>query len=324
MLDRFTGMYVFSRSARVGSISGAARAMGLSPAMATKHLDALEARLGVRLFQRSTRKLSLTEAGQQYLQALGRLLPELEDVENMLASQRVEANGTLRLNAPLSFGSRYIAPLMSAFSQQHPNVTVELGLNDRVVDLVEEGWDLTIRIGPLRDSRLIARQLADCRMVVCASPAYWRQFGRPGRIADLRRHNCLGSMISSIAGTEEWRFGARLQHKIAVKGTLRANNGDALLSAAIAGLGVIYEPEFIVADALARGALEKADLEIEPTWLGGIHLVYSTRQAFPAKTRVMIQYLVDTFMHRCPWDTRAAEMSPNVGRTGNNNKRSDV
>ena len=309
MLDRITGMYVFSRSARVGSISGAARVMGISPAMAAKHLDALEAHLGIRLFQRSTRKLSLTEAGQLYLQALGRLLPELEEVENMLASQRVEANGILRLNAPLSFGTRYIAPLMNAFCRQHPNVTVELGLNDRVVDLVEEGWDLTLRVGPLGDSRLVSRQLADCRMVVCASPAYWQTAGRPGKIADLGQHNCLGSMISSVAGIDEWRFGARSQHKIAVKGTLRVNNGDALLAAAITGLGVIYEPEFIVADALARGELEKVDLEIESACLGGIHLVYSSRQSVPAKTRVMIHYLLDEFRRRCPWDTTTADRS---------------
>lgn len=303
MLDRITGMNVFSRAARVGSISGAARMLGLSPAMATKHLDALESRLGNRLFQRSTRKLSLTEAGQQYLQAVNRLLPDLAEVENMLASQRVDASGVLRLNVLLSFGCRYIAPLMHAFSVLHPNVTVELGLNDRVVDLIDEGWDLTIRTGPLRDSRLVSRQLADCRMVVCASPGYWQRAGTPGEISALQNHNCLGSTISSIAGLDGWRLGSRLQHKIAIKGTLKANNGDALMAAAIGGLGVIYEPEFIVADALARGHLEKVDFGVGSAGLGGIHLVYSTRQAFPAKMRAMVNFLVDEFQRGNPCDT---------------------
>lgn len=306
MLDRITSMNVFARAARVGSISAAARALNLSPSMATKHLDALEARLGVRLFQRSTRKLSLTEAGQHYLHALNRLLPELEEVEAVLASQRVEATGLLRLNVPLSFGARYIAPLMAAFHRQHPNVVVELGLNDRVVDLIEEGWDLTVRSGQLADSSLVSRRLADSRMVVCAAPDYWRREGLPREPADLRHHNCLESMIASAAvGMDEWRFGSKLTQKVAVKGTLRANNGNALLAAAIAGLGVIYEPEFIVADALARGELASVALGEGPVSLGGIHLVYSTRQAFPAKTRVMINFLADAFQPPYPWDISA-------------------
>src|SRR5271155_3154095 len=136
MLDRITGMQVFTRAAKIGSLSGAARQIGLSPGMATKHLDSLERRLGVRLFQRSTRRLSLTEPGRQYLEALARLLPELEEGEGTVASQRVEATGPLRLNAPTSFGVRYIAPLVHAFTQNYPNVSVDLGLNDRYVDLV--------------------------------------------------------------------------------------------------------------------------------------------------------------------------------------------
>ena len=175
MLDRITGMQVFARAAQAGSLSAAARQLGLSPAMAAKHVDALERRLGGRLFHRSTRKLALTEAGQQYLEACTKLLPELEEVEAMIASQRVDATGLLRLNAPVSFGVRYVAPLIPDFSKRHPGVTVDLGLNDRVVDLMEEGWDLTIRVGPLKDSRLVSRKLADSAMIVSAAPGYWEQ-----------------------------------------------------------------------------------------------------------------------------------------------------
>jgi DNA-binding transcriptional LysR family regulator len=301
MLDRITGMQVFARAAQAGSLSAAARQLGLSPGMATKHLDAIEKRLGVRLFQRSTRKLSLTEPGQQYLETLTRLLPELAEVEALIASQRVEATGLLRLNAPLSFGVRYIAPLIPAFVARHPNVTVDLGLNDRVVDLLDEGWDLTIRVGRLRDSRLLSRKLAESAMVVCAAPSYWTRAGRPKRAADLGGHNCLGSSISNIAPADEWSFGRDRDSRVAVTGSLRANNGDALVAAAIAGLGVLYEPEFIVADAVRRGELEPVTLDVPTADLGGIHIVSSPDRAPPAKVRVMIDFLVAAFGRAPPW-----------------------
>jgi DNA-binding transcriptional LysR family regulator len=301
MLDRITGMQVFSRAAHAGSLSKAARQLGLSPGMATKHLDALEERLGVRLFQRSTRKLSLTEPGQQYLEACARLLPELEEVEAMIASQRIEATGTLRLNAPLSFGVHYIAPLIPAFTEKHPNVTVDLGLNDRNVDLMDEGWDLTIRVGRLKDSRLLSRKLAESAMVVCAAPSYWSRRGRPKRAIELSGHNCLGFTISNFARPDEWSFGFNRDKRVPVKGTLRANNGDALLACAVAGLGVLYEPEFIVADAIRRGDLEAAALDVPMGDLGGIHVVYSPDRAPPAKVRVMIDFLVAAFGNKPPW-----------------------
>src|SRR5258708_18132233 len=219
MLDRITGMQVFSRAAHAGSLSKAARQLGLSPGMATKHGDSLEERLGVRLFQRSTRKLSLTEPGQQYLEALARLLPELEEVEAMIASQRVEASGVLRLNAPLSFGVRYVAPLLPAFAKKHPNVSVDLGLNDRRIDLIDEGWDLTIRVGWLKDSRLVSRKLAESALVLCAAPSYWSQRGRPNRTADLRNHNCLGFTLSSVAGACLWSFGPNADKRLPVTGS---------------------------------------------------------------------------------------------------------
>lgn len=301
MLDRITGMHVFSRAARAGSLSAAARQMALSPAMAAKHVDALEARLGARLFLRSTRKLSLTEAGQQYLETCSRLLPELEEVEAAIASQRTEASGLLRINAPLSFGARYVAPILPAFFRQHPGVTVDLGLNDRVVDLMEEGWDLTIRVGPLKDSRLVSRKLADSAMVVCAAPGYWARQGRPGRWADLQAHNCLSFLLSNLSRPDEWRFGKGADRGVAVKGTLRTNNGDALVAAAVAGLGVLYEPEFIVADAIRRGDLECAALDADTADLGGIHLVRAADRAPPAKVRVMSDFLLAAFNPSPPW-----------------------
>ena len=297
-------MQVFSRAAHAGSLSAAARLLALSPGMATKHLDALEARLGLRLFHRSTRKLSLTEAGQQYLELCTRLLPELEEVEAMIASQRVDASGLLRLNTPLSFGVRYVAPLIPAFGRMHPNVSVDLGLNDRVVDLMDEGWDLTIRVGRLKDSRLVSRKLAESDMIVCAAPLYWTTHGRPGLWSELRNHNCLGSTISAVARPDEWQYGKDREKRVAINGTIRANNGDALVAAAVAGCGVLYEPEFIVADAIRRGELEAVALDAPAADVGGIHLVYARDRSPPAKVRVMIDFLVAAFNPLPPWAIR--------------------
>lgn len=160
MLDRVTGMQVFARVAALGSFSAAARALGLSQTGVTKHVAALETRLGTRLLHRTTRRLTLTETGRGYLEACERILAEIAEAEAMAGAEGVEAHGTLRLNVPLSFGVREIAPALAAFAAVHPALTIELGLNDRRVDLIEEGWDLAVRIGTLADSGLIARRLA--------------------------------------------------------------------------------------------------------------------------------------------------------------------
>jgi DNA-binding transcriptional LysR family regulator len=306
MLDRITGMEVFARAAKAGSLSGAARQLGLSAGMATKHLDALERRLGARLFQRSTRKLNLTEPGRQYLDALARFLPQIEAAEAAIASQLVEASGTLRLNMPVSFGVRHVAPLIQAFTQRHPNVMLDLGFNDRYVDLVDEGWDLAIRVGRLSDSRLVARKLADSAMLICAAPAYWAEYGRPTRIHQLSSHNCLGFTIPTFAGPDEWRFGRNRDVRVAVKGTLRTNHGDALMAAAVTGLGVVYQPDFIVGDAIRRGELQHVSLDVPSADLGGIHILHALDHSPPAKARAMIDFLVSAFA-KAPWEISSAD-----------------
>ena len=209
MLDRLTGLEVFSKVATSGSLSSAARAMGMSQTMVTKHIAALEARLGIKLFHRTTRRLSITEAGRSYLESSGRILQEIEAADAAIAADRIEPRGLLRLNAPVSFGTLQIAPLLPEFSERYPLVTVELGLNDRLVDLAEEGWDLAIRIGNLSDSSLIARRIAPCRMVVCAAPSYLRARGDPRTVSSLAGHNCLGYTLSRLSGVDRWMFGAR-------------------------------------------------------------------------------------------------------------------
>lgn len=306
MLDRITGMRVFTSAASAGSLSAAARHLGLSPAMATKHVDALEARLGVKLFHRSTRRLNLTAAGSSYLEACLRILPEIDEAEASVASQRVDASGLLRMNVPLAFGTRFIAPLMPEFSRRHTAVKVELGLTDSQVDLIEGSWDMAVRIGRLTDSPLQARRLADCPMLVCASPGYLARHGVPRRVGDLSRHNCLGYSLSALLSGREWAFGSAAEVRVPIQGNLVANNGAALVAAAVGDQGLIYQPQFIVAAALKRGDLVVVELDQPPLGLGGIHVVYPPDRRPPAKVRAMIDYLVEAFSGELPWVTSSA------------------
>jgi DNA-binding transcriptional LysR family regulator len=260
--------------------------------MVTKHVAALEARLGIKLFHRSTRRLSITEAGRSYLEASERIMADMDAVEAAISADRVEPRGMLRLNAPVSFGTRRIAPLLTEFARHHPYVTVELALNDRLVDLAEEGWDLAIRIGNLSDSNLIARRIAPCRTVICAAPAYLEARGRPRTVSELPDHNCLGYTLSRLTGVGRWTFGARSEIAVEVSGNLRANNGDALLAAAIAGQGIIYQPDFIVADSLRSGALVSLVLDQPTVELGGVYAVFLPDRHPAAKVRAFIDFLV--------------------------------
>lgn len=294
-MDRAVSMRVFVRAASAGSLSAAARHLGMSPAMARKHVDALEARLGVKLFHRTTRQLTLTEAGSNYLEACQRILADIDEAEAEAASQRIKATGLLRITVPLSFGSRFIAPLLPEFSRLHPEVRVELGLTDAQTDLISGGWDLAIRIGQLEDSPLRTRQLGQVSMRVCAAPAYLDARGIPRTVAELAQHNCLSYTLSSMQDDRRWRFGERGEFRVDIQGDLMANNGEALLAAAIGGQGIIYQPDFIVDEAIKKGELTVLELDKPVIALGGIHVLYPPDRRPPAKVRVMIDYLADAF-----------------------------
>ncbi|HEY9538369.1 MAG TPA: LysR family transcriptional regulator [Kiloniellaceae bacterium] len=294
-MDRVTSMRTFVRAAADGSLSAAGRHLGISPAMAVKHVNALEARLGVKLFHRTTRRLSLTEAGSNYLEACQRILPEIDEAEAAAASQRIKATGLLRMNVPLSFGSRFVAPLIPEFSRRHPEVRVELGLSDAQLDLIAGNWDLAIRIGRLADSPLHARRLGDSTMHVCAAAAYLDRRGVPRRVAELIQHNCLSYTLSAMQDGKRWAFGPRGDVLVPITGDLMANNGDALLAAALGGQGIIYQPDFIVGEAIRRGALVTLELDKPVVELGGIHVLYPPDRRPPAKVRVMIDYLAEAF-----------------------------
>lgn len=303
-MDRITSMRVFVRAANAGSISAAARHIGMSAAMATKHINGLEAHLGVKLFHRTTHRqsLTLTEAGNDYLEGCLQILSDIDEIESTVSSQRIKAVGLLRMSVPVSFGARYVAPLLPEFNRRHPEVKIELGLSDDFLDLISDRWDLAVRIGHLKDSPLKARRLGDCRMHVCAAPSYLEQRGIPRKVSELTQHNCLSYNLSSMQDSKYWSFDPQGKVKVAINGNLVANNGEALMAAAIAGLGIIYQPHFIVGEALQSGELIdlSADLDHPTMEIGGIHALYPPDRHPPAKVRAMIDYLVNAFATQPP------------------------
>ena len=302
MLDRVTSMQVFVRVAALGSLSAAARALGMSQTMATKHMAALEQRLHAKLMHRTTRKLTLTEAGRAYLDAAEGILADLDAADARASAQHTDVRGLLRVSVPVSFGTREITPIIKDFIRSHPALKLDLGLNDRHVDLVEEGWDLAIRIGNLAGSTLTARKLAPCRTVICAAPAYLASHGIPRTVAELPSHNCLGYTLSTAMGADVWSFGQDGKVRVPVSGNLKANNGECLAAAAIAGLGIIYSPTYLLAQALRDRSLVVLPLDHPTLELGGIYAVYPSDRRPPAKVRAFIDFLLGCFGPNPHWD----------------------
>ncbi|MCK6454201.1 MAG: LysR family transcriptional regulator [Alphaproteobacteria bacterium] len=296
-MDQLAGMAVFARVVEEKGFTAAARSLNLSKAAVSKQVARLEDRLGVRLLNRSTRRLGLTEAGRDYYERAQRILAEVEDAEQAASSRVVHPRGLLRVNAPVSFGQTYLTPILPAFMLRWPELKVELTLIDRFVDLIDEGFDLAVRVAVPDGSPLIARRLCTARHVVAAAPSYLAARGTPQRPADLARHDCL--LYLYLTTGDEWRFlgpdGRAFGVRVA--GPLRANNGDALRHAAAAGLGVLYSPDFLIADMLQRGVL----LPVLADWRTpelAIQAVYPPGRPLGAKVRVFIDFLVETLAHR--------------------------
>lgn len=299
-LDRFVTLETFVAVARSGSFARAAEKLGLSRAMVSKHVQALEKRLATRLIHRTTRQLSVTEAGRAFQARAERILAELAQAEGHAASETDRPHGTLRITAPVSFGVSHVAPALAAFLLEHGDLRADLSLNDRVVDLVEEGFDLAIRVGVLPDSTLIARRLAPSRMAVIASPAYLAQHGRPATPADLARHNCLG--YAYAATRDEWRFsGLHGSTSVAVQGRMRANNGDALRESVLAGLGIALLPTFLCGEEIRSGRLVCVLSDWRPREIY-VNAVHPPGQPVAAKVRRFVDYLASRFGPEPPWD----------------------
>jgi DNA-binding transcriptional LysR family regulator len=276
--------------------------------MVSKHIADLEARLGVRLFHRTTRRVSLTEAGRALAERASGVIDALNESEDAVRELQTVLKGRLRVNAPVTFGSQQLAPLIARFLGDNPGVDIDLTLNDRAVDLVEEGYDVVIRIGVPADSSLIARRLAPARLMIVGSPDYLRRNGLPKAPDDLKRHNCLGYAYWSLR--DEWHLTApsgKLE-RVKVKGSLIANNGDALRTAALEGVGLIQQPTFSICTDLREGRLVQVLAGYTIRELT-VHALYAPGAAPNAKVRALIDLLAREWTGIPPWDREVAKAS---------------
>lgn len=301
-MPNLMGIEVFARVVERKSFSAAARCLGLTTSAVSKQVSRLEASLGTRLLNRTTRSLSLTEAGATFYGRCVRILAEISAAEEAVGQLRERPRGTLRVSAPMSFGQLHVAPAIPEFLARYPEIRIDMTLDDRFVDLVEEGFDLAIRIARLPDSTLVARKLASSRRVVCGSPSYLSQHGVPEHPRDLAGHNCL---LYSYQRENEWRFrGPRGEAKVTVLGSFRANNGDVLRAAALAGLGLVLLPTFIVGTDLRAGTL-RAVLTSYAVSEEAVYAVYPHARHLSPKIRAFVDFLAKRFGPKAPWDEKA-------------------
>jgi DNA-binding transcriptional LysR family regulator len=296
-----TEMVVFNHVVEAAGFSGAARRLGLSKSSVSKHITALEGRLGVQLLHRTTRRLSLTEVGRAFYARCAQIVREVEDAELEVSRTHAAPHGLLKVNAPMSFGQLHLTPVVADLMRQYPGLRVELVLDDRALNTVEGGFDVTIRVAPrLQDSTLIVRRLAPNRVVVCGSPDYLERHGAPRDPAELSRHECL--LYSYLSSRDTWHFiGPDGDHWVAVNGSFRANNGDALRQAALAGLGLAQLPSFIVGPDLAEGRLEPVLVPFEDRSTA-ICALYSPTRHLSAKVRAFVDVLAKRFGPNPAWD----------------------
>jgi DNA-binding transcriptional LysR family regulator len=299
-MDHLAGMAVFAKVVEARSFTAAAEQLGLSKSAVSKQISRLEDRLGIRLLNRTTRRLSLTEAGAAYYERCARIVAEAEEADLAITHLQAEPRGVLLINAPMSFGIAHVAPAIPDFLARYPELRVDMSLNDRIVDLIDEGFDLAIRIGALADSSLIARRLAESRMVAVAAPDYLKRHGMPKRPEDLKRHNCLS--YSYMPQERQWRFETEAGLRpVAVKGSFRANNGDAVRAAAVAGLGIAVLPSFIVGPDIRSGLLTPL-LQDRMPLTTIVHAVYPHNRHLTVKVRAFVDFLADRFGPSPPWD----------------------
>jgi len=293
-MDTVAGLQLFIRVVETGSFSKASADLGITQPTATKHVAALEARLGARLFHRSTRGVTPTEVGVAYYDKCKVIARELEEADNLAALMQSRVQGVLRISTSVAFGRRVLTPLVLRFMQQHPGLQMDLSFDDRYVNLVEQGIDLAIRMGRLADSSLGARYLGTNPWVLVASAAYLKRFGTPESPEALRAHEAL--IYSSVQGDERWHFsGADGQTvQVPVKGPLRSNNLSALLAAARAGLGLAALPWYVAHDSVRDGVLQP----LLTDWTlpaQEIHAVYSSPRMVPTKVSGFVDFLQTRF-----------------------------
>jgi DNA-binding transcriptional LysR family regulator len=288
-MDLLSSMKVFVAVVDAGSFAAAAARLDTSRAMASKQVQKLEEHLGTRLLNRTTRKLSLTGTGREFYERSVQIISDVEEAEQVAGQMTSTPRGMLKVTMPLSYGQHALAGIVAEFARKYPQVTVDISLSDRKVDLVEEGFDLAVRIGAMPESDLIARKIGAVRSVVCAAPSYLAQFGTPAAPEDLAAHACLGYTLSGTGA--QWRLeGPGGTVVVPVSGPIRADNGDMLRLAAASGAGIVLQPQFIVGDDLAAGRL----VRVLPDWQSGemgVYAVYPSRKHLSAKVRTFVDLL---------------------------------
>ncbi|MDH3240927.1 MAG: LysR family transcriptional regulator [Alphaproteobacteria bacterium] len=299
-MDKFAAMEVFTQVVSAGGFSAAARRMGLSRSAVSKHIAELESDIGVQLLFRTTRKMTPTEAGLAYFERCRAILDDVAETEAAISDTDQRPRGLLRVNAPMSFGILHLGPAVADFMLAHPQLQVQMNLDDRFVDPVAEGFDVTIRIAELDDSSLIARRIVAARMAVSAAPAYLAAHGTPLVPDDLRDHDCLH--YGNLPSSTHWRLtGPGGAHRVPIRARMCTNNGQVLRDGAVAGLGICALPTFIVGPELQAGRLAT----VLPDYTFGestVHALYAPSRYLAAKVRLFIDFLVDRFGDRPSWD----------------------
>jgi DNA-binding transcriptional LysR family regulator len=299
-MDPLEGIAAFGRVVESGSFAAAARRLKLSKSAVSAHVQRLEHRLGIRLLNRTTRRLSLTEAGAAYYRHSARILAEAEAAEQAAGALQREPRGTLRVSAPDSFGWMHVAPAVPDFLKRYPELAVDIRLSPAYVDLVEQGLDLAIRIGVLEHSSLIVRKLAPSRLILCGAPSYFEKHGTPREPAELARFNCL--CTSLLPWGDEWRLaGKRGEVRIAVAGTFRSNNAEIIRAAALAGAGIAILPSWAITEELRTGALQP----VLGAWtlpVSTIYAVYPGNRLMSVKVRAFVDHLARRFGRSPYWD----------------------
>jgi DNA-binding transcriptional LysR family regulator len=305
-MDKLDAMNAFAKVVAAGSYAEAARRLGLTRSAVSKAVMELEQLLGARLLDRTTRRVTPTEAGRAYYERAVSILADVEETEIQISRLHDEPRGVLKINAPMSFGIMYLGDAVAAFMAQYPDLRIELTLNDRFIDPLEEGVDVTVRIGTLADSSLIARRLAPARRALVATPNYLKREGVPQSIDDLAHHRCL--VYGHIAAAHRWQLldDAGREIAVPVSSSLCSNNGEVLRAAALGGNGIANLPTFLVGPDIAGGKFEIVLPKHPPTELG-IFALYAPNRYLAAKTRVFIDFLAARFGEKPEWDSfRAA------------------
>jgi DNA-binding transcriptional LysR family regulator len=299
-VDRFQAMRAFTQVVESGSFSAAAGRLGLSTTATSRHVAELEAHLHTRLLNRTTRRVSLTESGRAFYERSTQLLADLAEAEQEAQRAAIIPRGTIRLTAAVNFGVRHVAPAIAAFLGRHAEVRFDVSLSDRIVDLVEEGFDLGIRIGAPGSDNLVARKLGETRLVPCASPEYLKAHGAPQAPEDLARHNCF--TYEYVSPRNLWRFrdASGAERSVRVGGNLHSNNGDLLAEAAARGAGIVFEPAFIVGPEVRAGRLVPLLQEFSALPMP-IYAVYPSRKHLSAKVRLFVEFLVERYAQAPDW-----------------------